>query len=110
MGCMVDRCLAIAATVWAAGFVAVYVALVREQGNPPAWWYVALVAAGALLVALPRVGRWAKRRLILGALLLGLAALAGALSIGLLLAPAVALAAIAAARHSSAAAWYRPSA
>jgi hypothetical protein len=95
---MVDRCLAIAAPVWAAGFLAVYLAVVHGQGNSPAWWYVALVAAGAFLMALPRAGRRARARLILGAVLLGLAALAGVLSIGLLLAPAVVLAALAAAR------------
>lgn len=95
---MADRSLPIAATMWAAGFIAVYLAVVRGQGNQPAWWYVTLVAAGALLVVLPRMGRRARGRLILGTLLLGLAALAGALSIGLLLAPAVVLAAVAAAR------------
>jgi hypothetical protein len=90
------RYLATGAAVWAAGYAAVYVAIVRGQGNSPAWWYVALLGAGVALLALSAIGRWPGPTLITGTALLALAALAGLLSIGILLLPGVVAAAAAA--------------
>jgi hypothetical protein len=87
------------AAVWAAGYAAVYVAIVGGQGHSPAWWYVALLGAGVALLALSSAGRWPRPTLISGTVLLALVALAGLLSIGILLLPGV-VAAAAAARSS----------
>jgi hypothetical protein len=91
-----SRYLAIAAAVWAAGYAGVYVVVVSNQGNSPAWWYVALLAAGAGSLAVAAAGRWPRPALFFGAACLALAALAGILSIGMLLIPALVAATIAA--------------
>jgi hypothetical protein len=91
------RYLAIGAAVWAAGYAGIYIVIVRGQGNSPAWWYVALLAAGAILLAFSAGGRHSRQTLILGTGVLGVAALIGVLSVGLLLVPGVVAAAIAAA-------------
>jgi len=54
------------------------------------------MGAGVALLALSSTGRWPRPRLITGTALLGLAALAGLLSIGILLLPGVVAAAAAA--------------
>jgi hypothetical protein len=96
---MRSRFLVLAAVIWAAVYIGVYFAVVSSQGNSPAWWYVALLAAGAGSLAFAAAGRWRRQQpLLLGVACLGLAALAGALSIGLLLIPAVVAAAVAAGR------------
>jgi hypothetical protein len=100
MGRMRCRYLAIGAAVWAAGYGAVYAAVVTGQGNSPAWWYLAVLAAGAGSLAVAATRRWPRPALIFGAACLALAALAGVLSIGMLLVPAVVAAAIAAAGTS----------
>jgi len=98
---MRSRYLILGAAAWAAGYTGSYIALIHQQGNSsPAWWYVALLAAGAGSLALAATGRRPRPLLILGVACLALAALAGVLSIGLLLVPGVVAAAIAAARPS----------
>ena len=97
---MRSRYLAIGAAVWAAGYAAVYAAVVTRQGNSPAWWYLALLAAGAGSLAVAATRRWPRPVLIFAAACLALAALAGVLSIGMLLVPAVVAAAVAAAGTS----------
>jgi hypothetical protein len=97
---MRGRYLAMGAAAWAAGYAAIYVGIVRGQGNSPAWWYVALLGAGIAVLALATAGRWPRPMLISGTVLLALAALAGLLSIGILLFPGVVGAAVAAARSS----------
>jgi len=91
------RYLAIGAVVWATGYAGVYVMVVSQQGNSPAWWYVALLAAGTGSLAFAATRRWPRPALIVGVASLALAALAGVLSIGMLLVPAVVAAAAAAA-------------
>ena len=91
------RFLAIAAAAWAAGYAAIYLILIAGQGNSPAWWYVAVLAAAVALLTLPAAGRWSRRALISATVLLAFAAAIGAASIGLLLVPAVAAAGFAAA-------------
>ena len=81
--------LVIGAAVWATGYAGVYVMVVSQQGNSPAWWYVALLAAGAGSLAFAATRRWPRPALIVGVASLALAALAGILSIGMLLVPAV---------------------
>jgi hypothetical protein len=97
---MRSRYLMLGAAVWAAGYTGIYLAVIHGQGNSPAWWYVALLAAGAGSLVLAGAGRRPRPLLIVGVVCLGLAALAGVLSIGLLLVPGVVAAAIAAARPS----------
>ena len=95
-----SRYLAIGAAVWAAGYAGLYVVVISEQGNSPAWWYVALLAAGAGSLAVAATRRWPRPALLFGAACMALAALAGVLSIGMLLVPAVVAAAVAAAGTS----------
>jgi hypothetical protein len=90
------RWLVIGAAVWTAGYGGVYLAVIAAQGSAPAWWYVALLAVGAGLLVVASAGRKPRPILIVAAALLGLAALAGVLSIGMLLVPAVLAAAVAA--------------
>jgi hypothetical protein len=97
---MCSRWLAVGAVVWTAGYAGVYLAVVSGQGSPPAWWYVALLGVGAGSLAFAAAGLWPRPGMVLGAAGLAVAALAGALSIGMLLIPAVAAAAAAAAGPS----------
>ena len=97
---MRSRYLAIGAAVWAAGYAGVYVIVVIKQGNSPAWWYLALLAAGTGSLAVAATRRWPRPALIFGAACLALAAVAGVLSIGMLLVPAAVAAAVAAAGTS----------
>ena len=89
------RILAIAAAVWTAANAGIYLLVISAQGNSPAWWYLAILGISALLFALAACRLWPVPMLITGAVLLTAAALAGVLSIGLLLVPGV-LAAVAA--------------
>jgi hypothetical protein len=74
---------------WVAAYAGTYVAVIRGQGSSPAWWYLAVLAVGAAPLALAAAGRWSRPALTAGAVLLALAALAGVLSVGLLLLPGV---------------------
>ena len=65
-----------AAAGWTLGYVLLYVAILRSQGNEVAWWYVGVLwLASALAAAAPSTRRPR--------------ALLGALTIGVLLVPAV---------------------
>ena len=94
------RYLALGAAVWAAGYTGLYIAIIHADGNSPAWWYVALLAAGTGSLVLAAAGQRLRPLVILGVACLALAALAGVLTIGLLLVPGVVAAAVAAARPS----------
>jgi uncharacterized membrane protein len=94
-GGMRARFLATGAAVWTAANAGIYLLVVSAQGNTPAWWYLAVLGASALLFALAAGRLWPVPLLITGAILLTGAALAGVLSIGVLLVPGV-LAAVAA--------------
>ena len=86
---MPGRWWGVAAAVWTLGYVLLYVAVVRSQGNDVAWWYVGLLwVASALAAAAPSIRR---TRLFLGtaAVLYGVGTLLGLLTIGVLLIPAV---------------------
>jgi hypothetical protein len=87
------RLLALFAAVWTGGFLAVYLNTVMGQGTQPATWYLLLLALaiGLLIAAASQPARsWA---LAAALVVLGLATLAGLLSIGLGLVPADLLAA-----------------
>ena len=90
------RFLAIGAAVWAAANAGIYFLVISAQGNTPAWWYLTVLGVSTLLFALAAGRLWPVPLLITGAVLLTGAALAGVLSIGMLLVPG-ALAAVAAA-------------
>ena len=89
------RFLAIAAAVWTVANAGIYLLVISAQGNSPAWWYLAMLGTSALLFVLAAGRLWPVPLLITGAILLSGAALAGVLSIGMLLVPG-ALAAVAA--------------
>ena len=94
-GRMRARFLAIGAAVWTAANAGIYYLVISAQGNTPAWWYLAVLGVSTLLFALAAGRLWPVPLLITGAILVTGAALAGVLSIGMLLVPGV-LAAIAA--------------
>jgi len=78
-----------AAAVWTLGYVLLYVAILRSQGNEVAWWYVGVLwLASALAAAAPSTRR-PRALLASAAVLYGVCALLGALTIGVLLVPAV---------------------
>ena len=89
------RFLAIGAAVWTAANAGIYYLVISAQGNTPEWWYLAVLGVATLLFALAAGRLWPVPLLITGAILLTGAALAGVLSIGMLLVPGV-LAAVAA--------------
>jgi hypothetical protein len=89
------RFLAIGAAVWTAANAGIYYLVISAQGNTPAWWYLAVLGFSTLLFALAAGRLWPVPLLITGAILVTGAALAGVLSIGMLLVPGV-LAAVAA--------------
>lgn len=89
------RLLAIGAAVWTAANAVIYLLVISAQGNSPAWWYVAVLGAAALLFAVAAGHRRPAPLLIIGAILVTAAALTGVLTIGMLLVPGM-LAAIAA--------------
>jgi hypothetical protein len=91
-GRVVSRWLAGAAVAWVAGFTMFYLALIRSQGNAPAWWLIAVLVAAAIPLVLAAAARPVRPALFAATLLLAGATLLGLLSIGLLLAPAVAAA------------------
>jgi hypothetical protein len=89
------RFLAMGAALWTAANAGIYLLVISAQGNSPAWWYPAVLGAAAVLFTLAAGRLWPVPLLITGAVLLTGAALAGVMSIGLLLVPGV-LAAVAA--------------
>jgi hypothetical protein len=100
MAACAPRYLAIGAAVWAGGYAGPYVVVISKQGNSPAWWYLTLPAAGGGSLAVAATRPWPRPALIFGAAGLALAALAGVLSIRMLLVPAVVAAAVTAAGTS----------
>ena len=85
--------LAVAAG-WLLVVLALYLAILRSQGDPadPAWWFVALLGGCAAVLATTAFGLGGRRLLVVTAVVLALGALAGLLTIGLLLVPAAATA------------------
>lgn len=87
------RLVALGLAAWVAGYAWVYVASMRDQGSTPYGWYLAVIAAGVLILLLAAALR---SRLALGcsAVILGVAAVLALPSIGMLLLPAVGGAAV----------------
>ena len=77
------------ASGWTALFALTYVALVRSQHSHPVPWFLLLLTVTVLLLGIAATGRVRRGALATAVVLLGLAALAGLLSIGLLLVPAL---------------------
>ena len=100
------KTLAFMAVVWTAGYAALYVGLVEQQGNQaPAWFvvtYVGVLALAAVPLVAAGIGRRSTAGIVIGATILGLAALVGLLSIGILLVPAVIMAVVVAAARPEA--------
>jgi len=83
------RLLALGLAVWVAAYAWVYVESMRDQGNTPYWWYLAVIAAGAVPSLLAALGLQSRPVLICGAVILGIAAVLALPSIGMLLLPGV---------------------
>lgn len=80
----------VAGALWIIGFLAVYLSVLHSQGDPTAWWYVAFLGLAELALCLAAAGVGGQPLVIGVAVMLVLAMLAGLLSVGLLLLPAVA--------------------
>jgi hypothetical protein len=87
--------LAAFAAAWTAGFAALYVILIRAQGNSPVWWVLVVLATTIAMLVLAAAGWRAKPMLVAASVLLGLFTILGSASIGLVLLPAVVAAVIA---------------
>lgn len=83
------RVPALVGCLWSVAYVLAYLGSVQRDGNSPAWWYLALVAAGTMPLIATWAGWFSRPLLLAGAGVLAAAALLGALSVGLLLLPAV---------------------
>lgn len=93
---MRSRYLAGVAAVWAFVYTCGYVALIhRQEESTVAWWYIALIAGGVVALAGVTAGRWGRRGLVLGLIVLVVATLLGAMTIGMFLIPAVLTAVVA---------------
>lgn len=86
---MVTRWLASAAAMWAAAYIGVYLFLVHDQGDGPAWWYIGLIVLSILPLIAVASGRPSRPALVGSVVTMALATLLGLLSIGLLLLPAL---------------------
>src|SRR5687768_15522072 len=82
--------LLLGAVVWVAGYLAAYLVIMYRQGDSsPAWWYVALLAVAAGMLALVVAGRLGRGSLLAAIAVLGFATVIGLLSIGVFLVPAL---------------------
>ena len=90
------RYLAGMAAVWAFAYACGYVALIhRQEASSVAWWYVALITGGVVALGGVAARRWGRAGLVLGLAFLFVAALLGAMTIGMFLIPAVVTAIVA---------------
>lgn len=93
---MRSRYLAGVAAGWALVYTCGYVALIhRQEDSTVVWWYVALIAGGAVALSGVAVGRWGRQGLVLGLAVLVVGTLLGAMTIGVFLIPAVLAAVVA---------------
>jgi hypothetical protein len=69
---MWTRWLALAATTWTGAYVVAYLALVRHDGNSPAWWYIGLIAIGMVALIVVVAGWLSRPALVVSAVCLGL--------------------------------------
>ena len=87
------------ALLWTAGYLVVYLLVVQSQGDQPARWYVLLLSLAVLALCFAVIGEGHRPLIVAAVVMLAVATLAGLLSIGLLLLPALAAAAFAAVRR-----------
>ncbi len=80
----------VAAALWIVGYLGVYLLVLRGADDGPAWWYVAFLGIAELALCLAAAGVGGQPLIVGVAVMLVLAMLAGLLSIGLLMLPAVA--------------------
>jgi len=73
--------------------VAIYLAVISSQGDTPAYWFLAALAAAGLCALATAVTAGA-RPLVANVIILALCAVAGLLSVGILLVPAIVAAAM----------------
>jgi hypothetical protein len=95
------RLLAVAAAIWTAANAGFYLVVIHAQGGSPAWWYLAVLGVAAASFALAAAEVWPTPMLITGVVVLIACAVAGILSIGVLLVPGIvaAVAALASRPH-----------
>jgi hypothetical protein len=92
---VLPRVLAGAAALSVVVYLVAYLLVIDVQAGAIAWWYVVLVAFAALSFALAAFGTWVRASLAAGLITSALAMLLALLSLGALLVPTVAAAAVA---------------
>jgi hypothetical protein len=95
MFAVLPRVLAATATASSVIYLVAYLWVIDAQNGAIAWWYVVLMILAALSFAVAALGTSARAALTVGLVASALAMLVGLLSLGALLAPTVAAAAIA---------------
>jgi hypothetical protein len=75
--------------MWTGAYVLAYLAVVRQDDNSPAWWYVVLLAFGMVPLIAVVAGWLSRPALVASAVVHALAALLGLLSIGIFLLPSL---------------------
>jgi hypothetical protein len=95
IGNVTHRVLVAVATAWTAFYLIIYLGLISQQGGPIAAWYVGLLIVGAVCLG---AGIRSRLALVAGLVIDVAAALPAALTIGVLLLPAIVAAAIAVVR------------
>lgn len=88
------RLLALSLAAWVAFYGWVYIVSMRDQGNAPYWWYLAIIGAGAVPPLLRAAGLRSRSLLVCDAAILGVAAVLALPSQGVLLLPGVVAAAV----------------
>ena|SRR5690348_13739392 len=83
------RFLAMAAAIWTAANAGLYLVVIHAQDGSPVWWYLAALGLATASFALAAAELWPTPMLITGVVVLTACAVAGILTIGLLLVPGI---------------------
>lgn len=86
---MGSRILAAAAAIWVAGYTVGYAALVRDQGDAPAIWYLVVLVTACVGFVVTTVQPSRPRPLVAAIALSACASVLGMLTIGVFLVPAI---------------------
>lgn len=83
------RTALLAALLWTAGYLVFYLIVASSQDDGPAWWYAAFLGVTIVVIGIAGSGAGGPAPTIAAGAMLALATLAGLLSVGLLLLPAL---------------------
>jgi len=92
---MTSRVLGVAAAVITLLVAVVYALVMRDQGDSPATWFLAVLVVAALLAAAGSLRPTSRSLLVVATVLLAAATLVSLASVGLFLLPALAMCSVA---------------